>query len=195
MENSELYNFFKNLDRSAFIDNEYKKYAHYNEPLPIGHEQTISQPTMVYHMTSKLDLNKQCKVLEIGTGSGYQTAFLAEFAGEVYTIERIESLSVKAQERLNAFGYTNIKYRVGDGSEGWREFAPYDRIIATAAAGRVPDILLEQLGLKGKMLIPVGKKGLQELFEFSKKEDGSVIKKSLGEVVFVEFKGQYGWKS
>jgi len=109
-------------------------------------------------MTVRLELNKDHKVLEIGTGSGYQTAFLAEFAKEVYTIERIEKLSQSAQKRLEKLGYKNIKYRIDDGSAGWSEFAPYDRIIATAGAGRLPQELLNQLNLKGKMLIHIGKK-------------------------------------
>jgi protein-L-isoaspartate(D-aspartate) O-methyltransferase len=196
MEKTELYDFFNKLDRSIYIENEdYKRYAHNDEALSIGHEQTISQPSLVYHMTSKLDLDKNSRVLEIGTGSGYQTTFLAEFAREVYTVERIEDLSVKAQEKLKYLGYKNIKFKIGDGSEGWEEYAPYDRIIATAAAGKVPEPLFEQLGVNGKLLIPVGKKGIQELMMYEKDAKGNISKRSLGEVTFVEFKGQYGWKN
>lgn len=194
LRNPELYDFFQQLDRSLFIDNEYKEYAHYDNALPIGNKQTISQPTLVYEMTRRLKLEKGYRVLEIGTGSGYQTAFLAEFGGEVFTVERIAELSQKAQERLTKIGYENIKYKIGNGSEGWKEFAPFDRIIVTAAAGEVPHPLVEQLNCGGIMIIPTGEKGLQELLLVSKSSNGDIQIKSLGEVTFVELKGEYGWK-
>ena len=189
-----LYEFFKKLDRSFFIDNECKNLAHCDSALPIGHGQTISQPTLVYAMTEKLDLSKNLKVLEIGTGSGYQTAFLAEFAGKVYTVEKIEELSRKAQRRLAELGYANVEFKVGDGSEGWEEHAPYDRIIVTAAAREVPEPLTEQLGRGGKMIIPVGERGLQDLMMISKDDKGVVKKEFLEKVIFVELKGKYGWE-
>jgi protein-L-isoaspartate(D-aspartate) O-methyltransferase len=192
-KNKELYDFFKKLDRSFFIDGDFKKYAHCDSALPIGHEQTISQPTLVYTMTEKLDLDKNFKVLEIGTGSGYQTAFLAEFAGEVYTVELIKELSDTARERLAKLGYENIRFRVGDGSQGWEEYAPYDRIIVTAAAKRIPEPLVEQLDLGGKMVIPVGGTGIQELLLVEKDKKGEIRSQHLGDVMFVELKGQYGW--
>ncbi|NSW90869.1 MAG: protein-L-isoaspartate(D-aspartate) O-methyltransferase [Firmicutes bacterium] len=188
-----LYEFFKNLDRSFFIDNEYKAYAHIDNALPIGHGQTISQPSLVYGMTMRLELDKELKVLEIGTGSGYQTAFLAEFAGEVYTVERIEDLSLKARQRLEALGYKNVFYKIGDGSKGWPEYQPYDRIIVTAAAARIPDPLLEQLKPGGKMIIPVGSRGMQNLMLISKNKNGKVNTETLEPVLFVELKGEYGW--
>jgi len=191
---NKLYNFFKNLDRSFFIDNEYKEYANYDSALPIGFDQTISQPSLVYEMTAVLELEKDLRVLEIGTGSGYQTTLLAEFAGEVYTVERIEELSLKAQERLMKLGYRNVKFKVGDGCEGWPEFAPYDSIIVTAAAGRMPDPLIEQLKTGGRMIIPIGGKGLQDLVLAWKDGKGNIKKETLGSVVFVELKGKYGWK-
>lgn len=194
MNNNQVYHFFKNLDRSLFIDNEYKEYAKYNSALPIGYEQTISQPTLVYAMTSKLDLNSSLKVLEIGTGSGYQTAFLAEFSLEVYTVERISGLSERAKERLLQLGYNNVHFKIDDGSKGWPEHAPYDRIIATAAAGKVPEPLLEQLKNGGKMLIPVGQEGVQQLLMIKKDQDGKISEQNLGDVTFVEFKGEYGWE-
>jgi protein-L-isoaspartate(D-aspartate) O-methyltransferase len=190
-----LYEFFTGLDRSLFIDNEYSKYAHFNNALPIGHEQTISQPTLVYAMTQKLKVKKDSKVLEIGTGSGYQTAFLAEFAREVYTVERIEELSLKAQESLKRLGYENIRFRIGDGSEGWAEHAPYDRIMVTAAAGKLPDRLIAQLAPAGRMIIPIGEKGLQDLMLITRDENGGVKEKFLENVIFVEMKGKYGWQS
>jgi len=193
--NKKLREFFRNLDRQFFIDNDYKQFADQDRPLPIGFHQTISQPSLVLYMTLELDVNQNHKVLEIGTGSGYQTAFLAEFAQEVYTIEIIEELSKKARLKLMELGYTNVNYKIGDGTGGWPEFAPYDRIIITAGAREIPQKLWDQLKYGGRMVIPVGKPGLQDLLLISKnKEKGRVIK-SLGEVRFVEFKGSYGWKN
>ena len=188
-----LYDFFQNLDRSRFIDNEYQDLAGYDTPLPIGFEQTISQPTLVLQMTARLNLDRDLRVLEIGTGSGYQTAFLAEFAGEVYTVERIEALSEKARERLTTLGYRNIHFKIDNGSNGWPEFAPYDRIIVTAAAGQIPDPLVKQLSPGGIMLIPVGKPGGQDLTLIAKDNTGSMLTQSLGKVTFVELQGEYGW--
>lgn len=190
----DLFAFFQKLDRSQFIDNEYKELAGYDTPLPIGFEQTISQPTLVLQMTTALDLTKECRVLEIGTGSGYQTAFLAEFAKEVYTVERITALSEQAEERLKILGYRNIHFKIDDGSDGWPEFAPYDRIIVTAAARKVPELLIKQLKPDGKMLIPVGEKGSQDLLFIEKETDGSVNTTILEKVIFVELKGDYGWE-
>jgi protein-L-isoaspartate(D-aspartate) O-methyltransferase len=192
-EPSVLYNFFKELDRSLFIDNEYKELANRDRPLPIGHGQTISQPTLVYQMTYLLDLNGSSKVLEIGTGSGYQTALLAKFAAEVYTIERIAALSAKAQERLAQLGYVNVQFKIGDGSEGWSQFAPYDRIIVTAGAGKLPEPLVDQLKPEGKMMIPVGEKGTQDLLLIQKDKLGKVYQELIDKVVFVELKGSFGW--
>lgn len=193
MTNEKLYKFFKNLDRSFFIDNEFKSFAHVDRALPIGHEQTISQPSLVLKMTKVLSLNKNCRVLEIGTGSGYQTAFLAEFSKEVYTIERIKELSEGAKDKLDRLGYKNITYKIGDGSLGWSEHAPYNRIIVTAAAERVPDELLEQLGFDGIMIIPVGPQGSQELKRITRSKDGKLHSETITYVVFVEMKGKYGW--
>ncbi|HEX3045439.1 MAG TPA: protein-L-isoaspartate(D-aspartate) O-methyltransferase [Bacillota bacterium] len=191
---SDLNFFFQNLDRSFFLDGEYQRLAGYDRPLPIGYEQTISQPTLVLQMTAYLNLTKNLKVLEIGTGSGYQTAFLAEFAGEVYTVERIAPLAEKARERLEKLGYRNIFFKVDNGSVGWEEFASYDRIIVTAAAGKLPEPLLVQLNPGGLLLIPVGERGCQDLLLLKKDESGLVIEESLGKVTFVELKGDYGWE-
>jgi protein-L-isoaspartate(D-aspartate) O-methyltransferase len=192
---SPLVHFFNQLDRTLFLENEYKELAGHDQPLPIGHGQTISQPTLVYQMTHLLDVTNKSRVLEIGTGSGYQTAFLAEFAAEVYTVERISALSVQAQERLAKLGYTNVQYKIGDGSEGWSEFAPYDRIIVTAGAGKLPESLVEQLNPEGRMLIPVGKKGVQELLLIRKDGTGKVTRDSIDRVTFVELQGIYGWQN
>jgi protein-L-isoaspartate(D-aspartate) O-methyltransferase len=189
-----IYDFFQTLNRSHFIDGKYKELAHYDSPLPIGFEQTISQPSLVLEMTLQLDLPIDGKVLEIGTGSGYQTAFLGQFCKEVFTVERIPELSERAQQKLQEIGYKNIKFRVGDGSEGWPEHAPYDRIIVTAAAAGIPEEVLRQLRVGGKMILPLGEKGIQQLVLLHKQETGRVQQKRLGEVRFVELKGKYGWK-
>jgi len=190
-----IYKFFEKLDRSFFVDPQLKHLAIQDKPLPIGFGQTISQPTLVVYMTIALDLDKNCRVLEIGTGSGYQSVFLAEFAGEVFSIERIEELSKQAEKRLKELGYKNIRFKVGDGSEGWPEFAPYDRIIAAAGAGDVPSELLNQLKPGGKMLAPIGEAGYQELILFEKDQNNNITCNTLGEVTFVEFKGIYGWQN
>lgn len=189
----EITDFYNKLDRSYFIDNEYKDMAGVNTPLPIGFGQTISQPSLVLEMTLLLELDNECRVLEIGTGSGYQTALLAEFADEVYTVERIEALSASAKMKLDALGYQNIHYRVGDGSEGWEQNAPYDRIITTAAAGKTPEKLTRQLKVGGIIIAPVGPRGCQDLLKIRKDQNGVIRRESLGKVMFVEMKGEYGW--
>ena len=185
--------FFHQLDRSVFIPEAVKANAEWDIPLPIGYGQTVSQPTLVLEMTLQLDLEPHHRVLEIGTGSGYQTAFLAEFASEVFTIERFEALSISAQASLESLGYSNISYRVGDGSNGWLEEAPFDRIMVTAAAGTLPTILMNQLTLGGKMVIPVGPRAVQEILLITRQADGHFDIQELMAVQFVEFVGQYGW--
>lgn len=185
--------FFHQLDRSVFIPEAVKENADWDIPLPIGFGQTVSQPTLVLEMTLQLDLEPHHRVLEIGTGSGYQTAFLAEFASEVFTVERFEALSISAQASLESLGYSNISYRVGDGSKGWLEEAPFDRIMVTAAAGKLPTILMNQLTLGGKMVIPVGPRAVQEILLITRQADGHFDIQELMAVQFVEFVGQYGW--
>lgn len=189
----DLLNFFRALDRRLFLPDEQKPYAYVDGPLPIGHEQTISQPSLVLEMTDRLDINSECRVLEIGTGSGYQTAFLAEFSREVYTVERIPALAEAARERLDRLEYTNIFYRIGDGSEGWPEHAPFDRIIITAAAGSMPDALVAQLAPGGIMIVPIGPPGYQRLTQITRRPDGRLSSDSLCDVAFVEMRGKYGW--
>ena len=195
MKNSdELYKFYKALDRSLFIDNQASKsHAQCDRALPIECGQTISQPSLVYKMTEALTLAKTHRVLEIGTGSGYQTAFLSAFAQKVYTVERIADLARKAKKRLMGLGYNNILFKTGDGSEGWVENAPFDRIIVTAAAPRIPKPLLNQLAVCGKMILPVGTRDLQELLLITKDAAGCIEQHSLGPVLFVKLKGAYGW--
>lgn len=184
---------YRRLDRSLFLDNAMKCHATEDRPLPIGYEQTISQPSLVLQMTLALNLNPSCRVLEIGTGSGYQTALLAQLVSDVFTVERIPELSLRAQAILKGLGYTNIRYMVGDGSRGWPEFAPYDRIIVTAAAAQVPEALLDQLSPGGRMVVPVGWSDMQELLLIHRTEDGEIKQNQLGLVRFVELVGDYGW--
>lgn len=195
MDELKLENFFYKLDRSFFIDNEYKKFADEDSPLPIGFEQTISQPSLVLEMTRLLSPEKDSKVLEIGTGSGYQTAILAEFSKEVYSIERISELSKKAQNRLSQLGYKNIFFKIDDGSLGWKEKSPFDRIMVTAAAGEIPKELTDQLNVNGKMIIPVGPQYVQDLLLIEKDSSGNLKKQVVGQVRFVELKGNYGWNN
>lgn len=194
MDQKALMAFYRHLDRSLFLDNAYKACSQNDTPLPIGNAQTISQPSLVVQMTELLEPEKDSRVLEIGTGSGYQTAFLAEFAKEVYTIERFQEFTDKAKRRLDDLGYTNVFYMTGDGSEGWPEHAPFDRIIVTAAAGTMPETLVSQLAANGHMLVPVGDPGFQILKLVIKASDGLVSIRDIEMVTFVEMKGRYGWK-
>ncbi|MDD4038404.1 MAG: protein-L-isoaspartate(D-aspartate) O-methyltransferase [Sphaerochaeta sp.] len=186
-----LLQFFTSLDRSLFLGMQYKGLAKLDRPLPIGLGQTISQPSLVLYMTQQLDLKKNQKVLEIGTGSGYQSAFLAEFCAELYTVELLAELQKQAKERLRGLGYHNIHYKVGDGSLGWAEHAPYERIMVTAAAKRMPLPLIEQLAPGGIMIIPVGPLGWQELMQVTKDSEGNIEQKKLLDVAFVELVGKY----
>ena len=186
----EIMSYFRELDRRLFLDS-HKELAGLDEALPIGFEQTISQPSLVLEMTLALDLQPDSKVLEIGTGSGFQTTLLANFSKEVYTVERIKELHDRAKERLAEAGFTNIHFQLEDGSLGWPEFAPYDRIIVTAAASAVPDELVKQLKNNGKMLVPVGTPDMQELTLIEKDEDGKTASTVLNYVRFVPLKGKY----
>lgn len=150
------------VPRHLFVPQELRHRAYDDEPLPIGEGQTISQPYIVAYMTEALALKGQERVLEVGTGSGYQTAVLAELALEIYTVELLDGLSARARSLLDSLGYANILFKVGDGALGWAEFSPYDAIIVTAAAAAVPAGLEDQLGKGGRMIIPVGT-GFQEL--------------------------------
>ncbi len=159
------------VPRHLFVPESMRGCAHADEPLPIGQGQTISQPFIVAYMTEALGLQGGERVLEIGTGSGYQTAVLAEIVREVWTVEIVESLSLQAHSILDSLGYANIRYRVGDGSGGWPESAPFDAVMVTAAAARMPESLEEQLGPGGRMIIPVGT-DLQELYLVRREEKG-----------------------
>lgn len=191
MNNKErITKFYEELDRSYFIE-DHKEYAHLDRPLPIGHGQTISQPSLVLDMTILLDVRDGHRVLEIGTGSGYQSALLSKAAGKVYTVERIEEHHESAKKRLAEAGFSNIEYKLGDGSQGWAEHAPYDRIMVTAAARILPQDLVDQLASEGRMVIPVGDEFMQELLLVQKTKDGELTKESLGFVRFVGLIGDY----
>jgi protein-L-isoaspartate(D-aspartate) O-methyltransferase len=178
----------RKVPRSEFVPEEYWYLADQDCPLPIGYEQTISQPYIVALMTELLELRATDRVLEIGTGSGYQTAVLAEIVREVYTIEVVGPLAERGRATLDALGYRRIHYRIGDGFDGWPEYAPYDAIVVAAAAAEVPPPLLEQLTDGGRMVIPLG--GLEEVQTLWKiiKSGGRQIKQEKhGLVRFVPF--------
>ncbi|MBU8892892.1 MAG: protein-L-isoaspartate(D-aspartate) O-methyltransferase [Bacteroidales bacterium] len=173
-----------NVKRHLFVPQNYERMAYEDRPLSIGEGQTISQPYIVALMTETLDLKKDMKVLEIGTGSGYQAAILAEIVNKVYTIEIIESLGVKARQLLESLNYDNINFRIGDGYKGWKEHAPFDAIIVTCAPTDIPKPLENQLKEGGKMIIPIGGSITQDLALFEKK-NGKLIKKVVAPVRFV----------
>lgn len=185
--------FQRTLDRAAFVPAPYKGLAGDDHPLPIGHEQTISQPSLVTLMTRLLLVAPTHRVLEIGTGSGYQTAILAHFAREVCTVERIPELLTQARERLEGLGMDNIRYRLGDGTKGWHEEAPFHRILVTAAAARIPPDLLRQLAPEGILVIPVGDPFLQDLLVVRKDRVGQIRTQRIAPVRFVELVGDAGW--
>jgi len=178
----------RKVKRHEFVPKEYKHLAYSDQPLPIEYEQTISQPYIVALMTELLSLKGDEKVLEIGTGSGYQAAILAELTKEVFTIEILEPLATSAKNRLKKLGYRNIQVRCGDGYQGWPAHAPFDGIIVTCAPEHIPKPLVEQLKIGGRMVIPVGKY-LQELALITKTEDG-IKKRSVAPVAFVPMTGE-----
>ncbi len=181
--------YYHQLDRSYFMDY-FQEKSHEDRPFPIGDGQTISQPSLVLKMTLLLDIKPDSKVLEIGTGSGYQTALLAEASQMVYTVETIRRLHLKAQERLKDIGHLNIKYKLDDGNLGWEDHAPYDRIMVTAAPSRLPQQLVDQLAPGGKMIIPVGT-DIQDLMLITKDLKGNIDKESIAKVRFVKLIGKY----
>ena len=182
------------VPRHLFVPPSLRDQAYEDYPLPIGEGQTISQPYIVALMTQALDLRPEDKVLEIGTGSGYQTAILAELSGVVYSVERLGPLAMRARTNLYSQGYTNIFLISGDGTKGLPECAPFNKIIVTAAAPRVPDTLLEQLKNGGKMVVPVGGKQVQDLQLVEKALNGRLTKRSLGGCRFVPLIGNEGWR-
>ena len=183
---------FRKVPRHLFVPEELRREAYTDNPLPIGGGQTISQPYMVALMTSCLRLQGHERVLEIGTGSGYQAAILAELALEVFSVERLPELLHLVAERLQALGYANVHLRPSNGSLGWPEHAPYDAMLVTAAAPDVPPPLLAQLAERGRIILPIGPPEGQALIEVHK-HDGTVTRTEIASCVFVPLLGQYGW--
>jgi protein-L-isoaspartate(D-aspartate) O-methyltransferase len=161
----------KKVERHLFVPEVYIQQAYGDHPLPIGYGQTISQPFIVAFMTEILKLDKSSKVLEVGTGSGYQAAILAEICDSVYTVEIVEELGDRAKQLFKELGYNNIRVKIGDGYEGWDKYSPYDAIIVTCAPTHVPEPLEDQLKEGGRMIIPVGERYIQELVLLTKKND------------------------
>jgi protein-L-isoaspartate(D-aspartate) O-methyltransferase len=178
----------RKVPRHRFVPEHLKKYAYADEPLPIGEDQTISQPYIVAFMTEKLQLESHHKVLEIGTGSGYQAAILAEITDSVFTIEIVDVLARRAKTNLEKIGFKNIRVKSGDGYKGWPENAPFDAIIITAAPTKIPQPLVEQLKIGGKMILPLGDY-TQDLVLLTKNEDG-IKRKDLLPVRFVPMTGE-----
>jgi protein-L-isoaspartate(D-aspartate) O-methyltransferase len=172
------------VKRHLFVSESHIDHAYGDFPLPIGYGQTISQPYIVAFMTEVLELDKNSKVLEIGTGSGYQAAVLAEICDSVYSIEIVEELGIRARKIFDKLGYTNIKTKIGDGYEGWLERSPFDAIIVTCAPTHIPEPLKEQLAEGGRMIIPVGERYVQELVLLTKQK-GKLKQKSVLPVRFV----------
>lgn len=178
----------RSVERHQLVPRNMQKYAYEDRPLPIGKGQTISQPFIVAYMTQAIKPKAGMKVLEIGTGSGYQAAVLAEIVDEVYTIETVESLAESAKKNLSKMGYDNIFFRVGDGFYGWEEHAPFDAIIVTAAPEEIPPRLIEQLKTGGRMVIPVGPtSSTQQLRLAEKQKNGELKVTTLTPVRFVPF--------
>ncbi len=178
------------VPRHLFIPEQYRHYAYSDSPVPIGYGQTISQPYIVALMTEELNVSSTDRVLEVGTGSGYQAAILAGLASEVYTIEIIEPLAKEAEARLKKLGYKNVKVKVGDGYLGWKEYSPFDRIIVTCAPTEIPEPLIEQLKDGGIMVIPVGSRGFQYLYRV-KKVMGKIETEKITPVSFVPLTGPH----
>lgn len=188
----QVLNAMRKIPRHEFVPYLYRRFSYTNRPLPIGYSQTISQPYMVAVMTDLLKLKPNHQVLEIGTGSGYQAAMLAELVKQVFTIEIIKPLAVKAKSRLTRLGYDNIKTRIGDGYYGWIEHAPFDAIVVTAAGSHVPPALIKQLKPGGRMVIPVGSPFMvQQLLLIEKTADNKVKVSQIMPVAFVPLTGKH----
>lgn len=181
------------VPRHLFVSEALRDQAYGDYPLPIGEQQTISQPYIVAEMTQALQPNKDDRILEIGTGSGYQAAILAEIVFRVYTIERIYALYVQARKLFDQLKYHNIVTKYSDGTLGWDDESPFDGIIVTAGAPEIPKVLVSQLAIGGRMVIPVGNQYSQELIKLYRDERG-IHKTNLGGCRFVKLVGEYGWR-
>jgi len=193
VKNPRVLEAFYKVERHKFIPQDSRESAYADFPVPIGEGQTISQPYIVALMTECLGLTGKEKVLEIGTGSGYQTAILAELAKEVYSIERFVSLAKKAEAVLQEAGYVNIKIKVDDGTLGWPEFSPFDRIIITAASPGIPLPLTEQLNESGKLILPLGE-NFSQVLTVAEKKKGKLESIQVCGCVFVPLVGKFGWR-
>lgn len=182
----------RTVPRHLFVEEALRDRAYLDKALPIGEKQTISQPYMVAAMTEALELTGRERVLEVGTGSGYQTAILAELAESVFSVERIASFVPLARRRLESLGRYNVLIKVGDGTIGWTEHAPYDAILVAAAAPQLPRPLLEQLRVGGRLVVPMGPEDSQTLMRIRRGEDG-FHEEALGECRFVKLIGRHGW--
>ncbi len=194
IKNSRLIATMKKIPRHLFVEEALQSQAYTDHPLPIGEKQTISQPYMVALMTEALLLTGKEKVLEIGTGSGYQTAILAELCEKVFSVERIRPLAVRARKLLYELGYFNVEIKIFDGTFGWMEESPFDAILVTAGSPDVPQPLVDQLAIGGRLVIPVGDTFVQDLVRVTKTEEG-VKREDLGGCRFVKLIGKYGWEA
>lgn len=184
---------FRKVPRHLFVSEALRDQAYGDYPLPIGEQQTISQPYIVAEMTQALQLDKGDRVLEIGTGSGYQAAILAQIVYRVYTIERIRSLYMQTRKLFDRLHYYNIITRCADGTKGWQAESPFNAIIVTAGAPEVPDILVNQLTSGGRLVVPVGNQHTQDLIKLERK-DNEIQRTNLGGCRFVKLVGEHGWK-
>lgn len=181
----------RRVPRHRFIPLEYQDQAYQNSPLPIGYKQTISQPVIVAHMTELLDIKSSDRILEIGTGSGYQAAVLGELCEHVFTMEIVTPLGIQAKDLLKELGYNQVRVRIGNGYEGWPEEAPFDKIIVTCAPDQIPEPLLDQLAPGGRMVIPVGGQfQTQYMVEVTKNQKGKISNKKHYPVRFVPMTGK-----
>ncbi len=194
IKNQEVIRAFLKVPRHLFVEQALRERAYGDYPLPIGLNQTISQPYMVALMCELLELKGNEKVLEIGTGSGYETAILAELAERVFSIERLDFLTQNARVVLDKLRYNNVVTKVADGTYGWREESPFDGIVVTAASPQIPKRLLDQLAVKRHLVIPIGEAFSQTLFKITKAEKGFDTKSITG-CVFVKLIGKYGWEN
>ena len=179
-----------NIPRELFVPNDLMDMAYINTALPIGFGQTISQPSLVAYMTQLLGLTGKERVLEVGTGSGYQTALLAKLAYKVYTVEIIKGLHERAKEVLDKLGFDNIQFKLGDGYMGWEIWAPYDRILVTAAPPYIPEGLMNQLKDGGRMVIPVGGEGQVQILKLIEKDGEETVERDMTYVRFVPMVGE-----
>lgn len=187
IESVAVLNAMRQVPRHEFVPVENRHQAYEDTPLPIGFNQTISQPYIVAYMSEKLNVTKKQKVLEIGTGSGYQAAVLSLLADSVYTIEIVRPLGEAARAKLRELGYNNVRVKIGDGYQGWRQHAPFDAIMVTAAPEKVPPPLIDQLKEGGVMIVPIGPERGMQYLQYLEKRNGKMVKKKLLPVRFVPF--------